>query len=348
MTKFFGNHSVRAGYDFRRYRETSTPSYHAAGRYEFSRDYTNGGTGLGTAPIGQELAAMLLGLPSGTNSAIEISPDRNNTSIYHGVFMQDDWKVNSKLTVNLGLRYEYEGAPTEADNANVRGFDPTATLNVTAAGARARTRCSPIVELPASQFNPVGGVTFASDSNPGFWNADKNNWQPRVSAAYQLNDRTVLRGGWAIYTVPLLFDYAVFQPGSRSQTPIVVSNDSGLTFQANLTNPFPNGAIQPAGNSNGVNTFVGQNLSRYTTNVDARNAQAMRWAVNVQREIFGNWVVEAGYTGNKGYDLTRRDRHQPDPGAVPLDEPGARQRGDREPVAAGAPTRSRACCPAPG
>lgn len=303
VTKFFGNHSVRAGYDFRQYHETSTPSYHAAGRYEFSRDYTNGGTGLGTAPIGQELASMLLGLPTGTNSALEIAPDRDNKSIYHGVFMQDDWKVNTRLTVNLGLRYEYEGAPTEADNANVRGFDPTATLSSTAA-ARAAYARSPIVELPASQFNPVGGVTFATDSNPGFWNVDKNNWQPRVSAAYQVNDRTVLRGGWAIYTVPLLFDYAVFQPGFAQNTPIVVSNDSGLTFQSNLTNPFPNGAIQPAGDSAGVNTFVGQNLSRYTTNVDARNAQAMRWAVNVQREIFGNWVVEAGYTGNKGYDLT--------------------------------------------
>ena len=92
-------------------------------------------------------------------------------------------------------------------------------------------------------------MLFASDSNPGFWNADKNNWQPRVSAAYQLNERTVLRGGWAIYTVPLLFDYAVFQPGYAQSTPVVVSNDSGLTFQANLTNPFPNGVIQPAGNT---------------------------------------------------------------------------------------------------
>jgi hypothetical protein len=303
VTKFFGNHSVRAGYDYRRYNETSTPSYHAAGRYEFGRDFTNGGTGLPNAPIGQELAALILGLPSGSDSAIEISPDRLNTSIYHGVFMQDDWKVNSRLTVNLGLRYEYEGAPTEADNANVRGFDPTATLAVTAP-ARAAYARSPIVELPASQFNPVGGVTYASDSNPGFWNTDTNNWQPRISAAFQLNDRTVLRGGWAVYTVPLLFDYAVFQPGYAQSTPVVASNDSGLTFQANLTNPFPGGVTQPAGDANGVNTFVGQNLSRYTTNVDARNAQAMRWAVNVQREIFGSWVVEAGYTGNKGYDLT--------------------------------------------
>jgi len=302
VTKFFGNHSVRAGYDYRRYRETSSPNYHAAGRYEFSRDYTNGGTGLSNAPFGQELAALMLGLPSGGNSAIEIAPDRLNKSLYHGVFMQDDWKVNSKLTVNLGLRYEYEGAPTEADNANVRGFDPNATLNVTAP-ARAAYALRPIAELPAGQFNPVGGVLFASDSNPGIWKTDTNNWQPRLGAAYQLNERTVLRAGWAIYTVPSLFDVAVFQPGYGQVTPVVASSDSGLTFQANLANPFPNGVIQPAGNTNGVNTFVGQNLSRYTMNIDQSNGQAMRWATSVQREIFGNWVIEAGYTGNRGYDL---------------------------------------------
>ena len=303
ITRFFGGHSVRMGYDYRGYREVSVPNYHAAGRYEFGRDFTNGGTGLGSAAIGQELAAFLVGLPSGGDSAIEIAAGRDNRSTNHGFFVQDDWKVTDRLTVNLGLRYEHEGAPTEANNANVRGFDPTATLDVTAA-ARARYAARPIAELPASQFNPVGGVTFASDANPGFWNTDTNNWQPRLSAAYQVNDKTVLRGGWAIYTVPMLFDYAVFQPGFAQSTPLVASNDNGLSFQATLDNPYPDGVIPPAGNSLGVNTFVGQNLNRYTTDVDARNPQAMRWAVSLQRELPGQWVVEAGYTGNRGYDLT--------------------------------------------
>ncbi len=302
LTKFFGNHSVRAGYDLRLYREVGLPTYHVAGAYRFNQGFTNGGTGLPNAPIGQDLAALLLGLPA-SNSQIEIAPTRDNRSLYQGVFVQDDWKVNDKLTVNLGLRYEYEAAPTEASNANVRGFDPTATLAITNA-ARAAYARNPVAELPASQFNPVGGIGFASDSQPGFWNADRNNWQPRLGLAYQFNTQTVLRAGWAIYTVPTLFDYAIFQPGFAQVTPIVVSNDSGLTYQANLSNPWPGGVIQPAGNSNGVNTFVGQNLNRYTTDVNVRNPQAMRWALTVQRELPGQWVVEAGYVGNRGYDLT--------------------------------------------
>jgi hypothetical protein len=302
LTKFFGNHSVRAGYDLRFYEENSSPSYHVAGAYRFNSSFTNGGTGLPTAPIGQDLAAMMLGLPA-SNSQIEISPSRINRSVYQGFFVQDDWQITRKLTVNLGLRYEYEGAPTDVNNANVRGFDPNAELAVTGA-ARAAYAANPIAQLPASQFNPVGGVMFASDANPGFWNADRNNLQPRLSFAYSLNDKTVLRGGWAIYTVPALFDYAIFQPGYAQVTPVVVSNDSGLTYQASLSRPFPGGVIQPAGNSQGVNTFVGQNLNRYTTNLDFKNPQAMRWAVSVQRELPGRWVVEAGYTGNRGYDLT--------------------------------------------
>jgi Carboxypeptidase regulatory-like domain len=302
ITKFWGNHSVRLGYDYRIYTEVGEPSYHVAGAYRFNQGFTNGGTGLPNAPIGQDLASLLIGLPAST-SQIEIAPTRDNRSRYQGVFVQDDWKITDKLTVNLGLRYEHEGAPTDANNANVRGFDSAATLNVTAP-ARARYALNPIAELPASQFNPVGGVNFASESTPGFWNTDTNNWQPRLGFAYQLNTLTVLRGGWAIYTVPTLFDYAIFQPGYSQNTPVVASNDNGLTYQANLTTPWPNGAIQPAGNSQGVNTFVGQNLNRFTTNLDLANPQAMRWAVSVQRELPGQWVVEAGYTGNKGYDLT--------------------------------------------
>ncbi len=88
---------------------------------------------------GQDLAALLLGLPSG--GLIDRSPDSFNTLMYQGAFVQDDWKITDKLTLNLGLRYEYEGAPTEREDRNVRGFDQTAQLaHLGGSGSSLRTQ----------------------------------------------------------------------------------------------------------------------------------------------------------------------------------------------------------------
>ena len=108
--------------------------------------------------VGQDLASMLLGIPTG--GRIDRSADRFNSAKYHAVFFQDDWKVSDKLTLNLGVRYDYEGAPTERDNRNVRGFDPNADLAITAA-AQAAYAANPIPQVAPSAFNVRGGLGFA-------------------------------------------------------------------------------------------------------------------------------------------------------------------------------------------
>jgi hypothetical protein len=299
-TRLMGTHSMRAGYDLRLYHEFGSNFGRQAGEYTnarnsaFTRQFDNS-----TGQNFQDVAGFLLGLPTG--GAIEINATRLNDTWYHGMFVQDDWKVNERLTVNLGLRYEYEAATTDSENRNVRGFDPAATLGITGA-AESAYAANPIPQVPASAFKVRGGLLFASDQNPGFWNADKNNLEPRAGFAYRLSGKTVLRGGWGIYTVPNII-FGNVQTGFSQSTPLIASQDRGLTFVGTLSNPWPAGALQPVGNTQGVNTFLGQSLTRFAP-LGLENAQNMRYLVNVQRELPGQWLLEVGYTGSKGYNLT--------------------------------------------
>ena len=303
-TLFRGKHSFRSGVDFRVYREESFPSPHSAGRYDFTpnavltRQFNNSPA----AAIGQDLAAMLLGIPSG--GTIDRSADRFNQLLYGGLFFQDDWKVTSSLTVNLGLRWEYEGAPTERFNRNSRGFDPDAALNITNA-AQAAYAANPIPQIAPADFRVRGGLGFVSDAERGTYNPDINNFQPRVGFAYSLDSKTVLRGGWAIYAVPALFDISgIYQPGFSQGTSIVPSLDTGVTIRATLANPFPDGVADPPGASLGPNTFLGRTIGRFNDALDYRNGQSMRWSLGMQRELPGQWVVEGAYVASRSYDLT--------------------------------------------
>lgn len=313
MTLNRGRHSLRSGTDLRVYREEGLPSLHAAGRYDFS-----GGSVLTrqldnspAAAIGQDLAAVLLGIPSG--GTIDRSASRFNQVFYGGIFVQDDWKVSSKLTMNLGLRWEYEGAPTERENRNARGFDPNAALSITSA-AQAAYAANPQPQIAPADFRVRGGLQFADSSNRGTIKPDLNNFQPRVGFAYQAGNKTVFRGGWAIYTVPALFDASgLYQPGFSQGTSIVPTLDAGLTVRATLSNPFPDGVATPPGSSDGPNTFLGRSLGRFNNDLNFRNGQSMRWSIGLQRELPGQFVAEANYVASRGYDLTTNDNLNPVP-----------------------------------
>jgi hypothetical protein len=221
--------------------------------------------------------------------------------MYHGMYVQDDWKVTDKLTVNLGLRYEYEAAPSESQDRIARGFDPSAQIAI-ANAAQAQYAASPIAEVPVSAFRVQGGMLFASSSDRQIWSADKNNIEPRVGFAYSVNSKTAIRGGLGVYAVPFIFSNGIAQPGYSQSTSIQPTANVGLTFQATMANPFHQGVIQPAGNSAGPNTSLGQGLPRLAPN-DFQNAQNMRYSIGMQRELPGQWLLDVAYVGSRGYDI---------------------------------------------
>src|SRR5262249_9066428 len=153
-----------------------------------------------------------------------------------------------KLTLNLGLRYELEGATTERFNRNIRGFDPNISSPIEAA-AKTAYAANPIPQIPAGSFSVKGGLLFAGDQNPGFWEADKNNFQPPMGFAYHLNQKTVRRGGFGVYMVPFVID-GENRTGFSQATPIVPTLNGGLPCApacatcGNLFNPFPTGVAE--------------------------------------------------------------------------------------------------------
>ncbi len=213
--------------------------------------------------------------------------------------MQDDYKFSSKLTVNLGLRYELESATTERYNRAVRNFDGI-TPSPIEAQARAQYAASPIPELPANQFRVLGGLTFTNaGGNPrSYWDTGKRNFMPRVGLAYQLDTKTVVRVGYGIYTAPLGTLYTNTEPAGFSlATPIQASLDNGLTYVATLANPLPAGLTQPAGPAGGLLTNIGQTVNAFPK--ARKSPYAQRWSFGLQRTLLGGFLVEASYVGNR-------------------------------------------------
>jgi hypothetical protein len=249
-----------------------------------------------------------LGIPTASTTSLIDNPSEYEVrSNYHGFFFQDDWRVNSRLTLNVGLRYEWESGLTEKENRIVTGFD-TVSVNPLNSAVQANFATNPPPLVPA--FTVLGGFTFATPEARVNQSTDKNNFQPRIGVSYSLNDKTVLRGGFGIFSAPFQIQ-AVNQAGFSTPTLFVPSTNNGLTFIAGLSNPFPSGVAPSPGSSLGLLTFAGRDL--ITTNATGatsvllsharQNAQYARFVGGIQREVALGIAVEANVVYSRGFDL---------------------------------------------
>lgn len=303
FSKTHGSHTFRFGWEGRMYRaNVNAPGKATTGSYTFGTDWTQGPFDNSAAsPIGQGLAAMLLGLP--TAGEIDRNPTAANRSMALAGFFQEDWRITPKLTLNFGLRYEYTGPTVERYNRSVTGFDPTAPLSI-AAQVQANYANNPTAEIPASQFLVRGGLQFAGigGQSTQLWKADKNNFLPRVGFAYSMNPKTVIRGGYGIYYMVggIMFATAN-QTGFSQQNFMVPTLDGGLSFTSTLANPFPNGIQNPLGSTLGAMTFAGKSVSFFNPNLVVPYMQ--RWQLGMQRQLPGRILVDVSYAGSRGTKL---------------------------------------------
>ncbi len=304
VTKIAGRHSLKWGTDLRLLRFSSANFANSSGTYSFGGAWTNGPLDNSpAAPIGQDLAALLLGLPSGGTFSLNASQAAQ--AGYYAVFLQDDLHVRPNLTLNLGVRYERDTPMTERFNRAVNGFDfeTPNPISVATSGAYAR---NPIPEIAAGQFRTPGGLLFASPSQRDLYDTGAHHFSPRFGFAWKpriLGLRTVVRGGTGafFYSLPVIATIGVDQTGFSQTTPVVPTLDGYLTPNATLSNPFPQGLLEPTGSSLGLATFLGSGVGFTTRN--RQNPYSIRWNFNLQRELPAGTVVEIGYFGNHAVHL---------------------------------------------
>jgi len=249
--------------------------------------------GGGNSDQGNSFASLLLGYGD-TDSFYAINPSVANKSKDTGFYFQDDWKVNSKLTVNLGLRYEWSTPYTDRHNdIQFSNFAGNSGISVP-------------IDVPgilSTSANLLGTTVFAGGDHRNM-GVDRNNWAPRLGFAYALNPNTVIRGGAGVYyglNVATNFQFTGTAFGNFS--PIRFTKDNFQTQFATLANPFPDGLPLPQGHTYGPLAMWGLPNNNSLDTADARNAEIYQWNLGVQHLFPGQIVIGVDYSASRSTHL---------------------------------------------
>ncbi|MBV8570039.1 MAG: carboxypeptidase regulatory-like domain-containing protein [Acidobacteriaceae bacterium] len=305
LSKQFGRHSIKAGYEYQRLQFSILQPPQGRGEFQFTGLYTEvptdnfGNTGLaqllltpipGTVPGAADYVG---GADSVSASNIANTDQKHN---YNGVYFQDDFKVNSKLTVNLGLRWEYFGPLIEVFGAQ-SNFLPSGSSNASKfliTKSRCNTPLSPEFYAAAAQDN----IYIVCSSVPGLGHSQLANFSPRVGFAYQITPKFVVRGGYGIFYggfensvvetyVDFPFQYSLNYPILVPNAPITYPNGQIGTLETGISAiPVTPSAVQPAGVS-----FTGEDYHMKTPYTQGYN-------LTFQYQLSANDTFQAGYVGN--------------------------------------------------
>jgi Carboxypeptidase regulatory-like domain len=312
VVKVMGKHTLKFGGDARQYRLNTLIDDNSSGSYTFGNAWVRqASNSSSTTVIGQDFASFLLGLP--TAGEFDIESSGSYKSYYYAGFIQDDWRVSKTLTLNLGVRYDHDTPYDERYGRTVNGF-ATNVANPISAAAIAAYAKSPLAQLPAADFLVNGGLTYPGLTNGAEYDQSSHVVSPRFGVAWapaSLHGNTVIRAGFGIFTAPITVadlgesgtyssNPLVDQEG-YSQTTSLLTPSNNLAPQATLSNPFPQGIAAPTGRTEGLSTFLGQNLT--FMNPDMRDPYSVRWNVGVEHTFAKSWLVEVMYMGNHALHL---------------------------------------------
>lgn len=279
--KTIGKHDLHFGFEGEMHRYNAANPVSGLGNFQFDRQFTQKNsinTKVGSdAASGNPIASLLLGYPSSGSYAITVANAVQQP--YQAYFIQDNWRALHNLTLNIGLRWDYEAPYTDRRNELSTGFCTTCT--------------NPLQNsVPSLQL--LGGLQFASASNRHYYQPEYTNWQPRFGASYQVNSQLVFHGGIGLIYFNS-FD-APISNGFSASTDYIASNDN--THPANaFANPFPSGIVQPSGSSLGLATGIGQSFSFMAP--DHRSPRSLQWSTSMQAQLSPSTVLQIAYVGNR-------------------------------------------------
>ena len=320
LMKQTGKHSLKMGWDGRMYyRVTGSPG-NSSGYFEFRNNLmrrTSSTAGVGL--LGHEWAAFQLGI---TNSmSIDTNDSSYITTPYQAMFVQDNFRVTTRLTLNLGARLEYEGSIRERFNRGLRDFDPSLETAISQA-VQSAYAASPLAERAASDFIVRGGVNYLGLGVPRTRTNPTWRLMPRAGMAFAWNPKTVLRGGYGIYYDTLNVSHTTIdQAGFSRGTGTTITTDQGVSwnwgyFRSNnppTSDPWPvreDGTRfnTPLGNKLGLNNHLGAGFEFLDPSYEP--TEQHRWRFEIERQLSGTTVWSIAYTGswvgNLGVEKTMR------------------------------------------
>jgi hypothetical protein len=284
-----GNHSLKVGGEVRLRRINLINIAGGAGTYTFNTAFTAGpNPNQVSNNTGNSIASLLLGVGTGSQSTTAGVAIQN---WYVGGYVQDNYRLSPKLTLNLGLRYETETPYTERHNELV-WFDSSLA--------------SPAAN--SAYPNLTGGLRFSGVNGQSryVYNWDTNNVSPRIGLAWQALPKTVFRAGAGIFYAPLEVSSSntgAFATAGYSSTTSFVGSLDGITPFNHLSNPFPGGLVKPSGSSLGASTYLGQAISVWDP--DAHTPYAAQWNADLQQALPGNILIDVAYSANRGIKLAQ-------------------------------------------
>jgi hypothetical protein len=280
VSKLKASHTIKFGAEYRRISATTRTFSSSAGNYSFTQSYT---AATPTASGGDAFASFLLGYPA-SGSIVYATPAEYLLDYYAG-YAQDEFRVSSKLTLNYGVRYEYEPGLREADDHFTVGFDPNVDFPMQVAGLSLK-----------------GGLMYAGQGGyPTHQGKALNGAAPRAGLAWSLSSHDVIRGGYGFYWAPMQFsgvgETAMGRLGYTATTTYLSSTDGNRTPTNSLSNPFPAGITPPQGNSRGLRDWRGRR-HRFRRSALAPR-QVHQYSVDYTREMAGGIAVSIGYSGSR-------------------------------------------------